>query len=313
MVQGIMTKFGFLGVALLLAAGCSSVDDDGAESTNQDNEERASLPAFEANGGEGDCVVGYNEKTIKEWLQAGDGLIIGTVESVEPALDPGWVRNPPDDFDEERLRNPDECDEMRYGFKVELKDLEGYLHDSDLPDTETMYFGYSHRFLFPTDTLPDIDDDSVTWPDSTQQIEEGMRIGGLAHEDGGETQRWSLLMSGTQPIFEVTNGDIEYQEIGFAEYEYCGYFPPFDEIESLGESGLLDEIDAFDQGDLYIDSEERDWTSLPRNQAPNWNPGPWVAACHIDGLWDDEDDPDCLEDADCDGPEVCSGGECVDV
>ena len=301
----------FAGLATI---GCSS--DPGNPDT--DSETHWGLPNHDSIPGDNDCPSlpeDEREYELDEWVGTADGMIIGDVVKVEPALDLGWTSLSVSD--NSQLRTAEDCKAIHRAFSVKLDNIRGVLHDHDLPDEKVSHFGWEAWASMPDDQRPDIDEDGVHWPTDGIGIGEGMRIGGLVSEEPKLTNRWSFRMSPYElrPLFEVEDDEIVHQAHAFDVEHVCKPIPPLETIEALGESELLSKLDDFQQQDqLFVDPEERRWSvrgfggydeEPPRLPSP----GSWVGECELEP----QDDPrDCQDDSDCPDDLECSGGECVE-
>lgn len=301
---------GWIATLALWMVACNGEPDTGSE-THWGNEPQ--LPEL-GPPGNGDCELEPEELLLdlREWIGLADGLIIGDVVSVEPALEVGWAPVVPEG--QSQIVEGDQCERIQNAFAVELENISGYLHDQELPDEMTVYFGWSFMLALPPEVSPWTDEEGVDWPDEEVGIFEGMRIGGLIFHEPVITDRWSFRIAPDMDrrLFLVDDDQITHQE---AQYSYCSYSGPVDQIEALGESGLLAELAALDaEGSLYVAPEDRLWSvhghaiydeDPPRLPAPSH----WVAECQLP----DEAFPDdyCFDDSDCDGGDICVAGDCV--
>ena len=280
---------------------------DGNEESAEESEgdqgesegEPTTLPPL-GGGDSADCEY-LGEMSIKEWIQSADGLVVGEIQEIEPALELGYDSQ--NDFE---LKTVEECPgEIDYAFRVTLGDLEGYLHDKDdLPDTLDVYFGYFYLQYFHWDMRPEITPEGIEWPDDDYEMVEGMRIGGSLFENK-DLERWSFLRV-QRPMFQVIEGALAFQ--GGMRDEPCGYGPPTEDIEDLGYPGLISEINDWEsEGELFTEPEERGHADDTQFLSS------YVGLCLPEDWGEDggDEEYECQTSRDCPEDQTCSLGECT--
>lgn len=230
---------------------------------------------------------------------------------MEPALDIGYSSQ----GDGGPVYDASECEEIRDGFKVTLENIDGYFHDKDVPDELTVHFRWGALSAFSSEHRPDIDEDGVHWPQEGEMgIGPGMRIGGQFVEEPVWTERWAIRVGDPSPMmYQVIDDEIIIQEERPEFGRSTCREEPYDELEALGESGLLAKLEALDaDGELYIEPGER---ALSVHESPLYDEDPprfpssgvFVAYC----ILPDDGEDECADDGDC-GDGYCMAGECVE-
>jgi hypothetical protein len=302
-------------LSLFLITGCAEkqsktegVEDDSPSfSTTSQNatSNREQLPPFDGYDIIS-CPLGHPKLSLKEWIRKGDGLVIGTIQSIEPptvGVEPrlGKERPPKD-------RVKSQCKDIQDAFKVTLKNVSGYFHDQSVPKEITVHFGSKHSpFLNGYAT---IDNNAVQWhTDPKPALVEGMRIGGLVYKHD-LLDLWSFRATVGRPIFAVTSDEgVQFPEI---VEKTCGDWPPIQEVNQLSETELLRRVDKLEKEDkLYTASQNREWTNLPGEVVPIKD---WLGPCITQDYQDQQqaqNNPQCTTDADCSSGDVCFDGNCV--
>lgn len=245
---------------------------------------------------------GSPELSLKDWIQTGDGLVFGTIEKVEPALDIGYT-----DMQgyEKRVRDSEECNGIEYSFKIHLKNVKGYFHDQDVSESLTVHIGYGYHERWTTQ--PKVTANEVIWPEGELKIEPGMRIGGLLFQEQ-LTGRWGFGLKEEEPIFQVIQ-DKTYVQKGGDVGNPCGPGVPVSFVESLSESALLEEIAILDvDSGLYVKREDRNLSQKEVSVNRMYRAGNWLGSCLVTPI--NEPGDQCTDNAGCDDGLVCIYGFC---
>ena len=216
-------------VLWMTALGCDHQDDSVLNNVQEKEETTVdtNLPPLE---GQFDCEEPGFELVFEDWLQSGDGMVVGEVEKIEPALDIGRTVLPVDGgSDEDRIKGAEECVEIRNGYRLQLTNTRGFFHGGeDVPDGLALYFGSTIATMFPG-RAPHIENGEITWPNGEPVLYEGMVIGGLVYHNE-IVDRWSFRPGLGQPIFEIADNGLVFQE---TVRDRCGPSPPIESMTGL--------------------------------------------------------------------------------
>jgi hypothetical protein len=273
MVEGIMKcRFKqalrlFLCILAILSISCSS-EANNATPTHTEQQ----LPPIDITA-DIECQAdakGATYLSLQDWVKKGDGIVVGTIKSVEPAIGLGYTAVPEGQSMQQRIKGPSECKSIRNAFKVTLENVGGYLHDETISDEIDIYFGSTTGSRFDGVTVRN---GQINWPNNTPIFERGMVVGGLVYKSN-IVDRWSFRPSLEMPIFEIPkNQGLQFQEmVGEADTE-CLKWPPLNKLTELSKGELLTRInDLASQNRLWTKRENRDW-------ARDSGISDWVGGC----------------------------------
>lgn len=294
---------GFVALVTSSVSGCSEVASCAQAVETEESEPQPYLPAFEPVLEE--CP--HEDLDIVEWIGLADGLIFGEVVDIAPMKDVGWRQDV--ESGTSRVAEGEECDEIVGGFSIKLQNLQGYLHDADVPEEMEMVFGHGYGDMFLVEHMPTVEDEMVSWPDDKRKIEEGMVIGGLAFYNQ-MLDRWTFQQKFNQPIFQIrTEEGLIFQEI--TDLSFVCLPPPKDQLRGVDADELISMIEK-KEADLFVEQDERRLTTPVEEEEDfgvvGWSR--WMGLCRTGDEVMETKEIECQTQRDCEFGEACVEGDC---
>lgn len=189
------------------------------------------------------CMDKPNELDVFSWVEASDAVVVGTIKEISETLDYGWVGF--DDYQGERVLPGEQCVEIGGGFRIILEDVIT-LSGTSLSEVE-IRFGSE----LPWESGPvaaDEDGDDSWLSRQVASMAPGMKIGGALFYIP-EYEIYSFESAKYQPIFEIVDDVVLFQQVYSAEHEVCAWhLPPVSLLNGLSLSELEAEIEAVADG-----------------------------------------------------------------
>lgn len=281
----------------LVAVACTASPDEASVSRVAELPGMKGLPL--------DCEVAPFTQALDQWLYSGDAFVVGTVKSVRPALDIGWVS---DSYAVgERLRSATECDTVEHGFVIELSDSLVVQPRSAKDSITEIYVGFDQYTGW--DTVPRVDAERIVWPAANRgALKDGMQIASLVVQEA-VTGRWGVPIAFGEPLFLVRDGFLQAQS---GAGERCGANVPLHDLEERPLDSVVDKLRGYAEDASYFAAiKERKSRQDAGNAEALMGPGTWFAHCAVPSSV--KLGADCIVDADCVAGEPCVDGYCVRI
>lgn len=285
-----------LALALLVASAATACTSSKAEHSGE-------LPRFMPP--KADCNLEPFELSVSEWLYSGDAFVIGTIQSVRPALDLGWA--PAQAGASAALLNAKACDTIEHGLVVELRDVAMVQADASAPAATQIYVGYDQFSYWSS--APQMQNGRLIWPAGDEgRLDEGMQIAALLLQEK-KTGRWGVPLSHGEPLFLVRDGLLEPQPgVG----ERCGGSIPMGKLAGRSAELVLQELKSLAGAPAFAEESAARQAQQDANRPDEMiGAGTWFAYCGVSPST--PTGTDCETHADCRGEEICEDGFCVVV